>query len=124
MVIVQVVGGRMPGTSKRKVSPGRRANSSVTPQQPLQSADFVVYSLEDCTQCEALKSYLRHQGFSYREEDMGSAASLTELRIHGIFTMEAPVLQKGEQFLTTDELFAAGKLREDVILTLRAGDPR
>jgi len=124
MVIVQVVGGRMPGTSQRKVSPGGRANPSGTSQQPLKGADFVVYSLEDCSQCETLKSYLRGQGFSYAEEDMGTAASLTELRIRGIFTMEAPVLRKGETFLTTDDLFAAGKLCEGVILALRVGDPR
>jgi glutaredoxin len=84
----------------------------------------VVYSLEDCTQCEALKSYLRREGLSYTEEDMSTAASLTELRMHGVFTMEAPVLRKGEKFLTADDLFTAGELREDVIRALREGDRR
>jgi glutaredoxin len=95
---------------------------SVTLQQPAEGPDLVVYSLEDCPQCEALKSYLRSQGFSFTEEDMGSASSLTELRVHGVFTMEAPVLQKGETFLTIDDLFTAGRLREDTIRAFQAGD--
>ncbi|MDD1674298.1 MAG: glutaredoxin family protein [Methanomicrobiales archaeon] len=124
MVIVQVVGVRMPGTSQKKLSPRGPAKPPFRPLQPAEGADLVVYSLEDCSQCEALKSYLRRQGFSFTEEDMGSAASLTELRMCGIFTMEAPVLRKGEKFLTTDDLFAAGKLREDAVWAMQEGGSR
>jgi glutaredoxin len=93
-------------------------------REPVSREKLVVYSLEECTQCEALKSYLRREGLFYTEEDMSTAASLTELRIHGVFAMEAPVLRQGEKFLTTDDLFTAGKLREDVIRALREGDRR
>jgi len=114
----------MPGTSQKKLSSREQAKSSVRLLQPAEGAALVVYSLEDCSQCEALKSFLRREGYSFTEEDMGSAAALTDLRMNGIFTMEAPVLRKGERFLTTDDLFTAGKLREDIIRTLQEGDSR
>jgi hypothetical protein len=43
---------------------------------------------------------------------MSSAESLTELRVNGVFAMEAPVLRSGDLFLTTAELFAKGKVRD------------
>jgi glutaredoxin len=73
---------------------------------------LTVYTLENCPNCEMLKTYLRSRRISYAEKDMSSAESLTELRVNGVFAMEAPVLRSDELFLTSAELFSAGKVRE------------
>ena len=49
---------------------------------------------------------------------MASAEALTELRMGGIFVREAPVLQKGEEFYTSADLFAGGAFREDLVADL------
>ena len=54
---------------------------------------------------------------------MSSAASLTELRVNGVFAMEAPVLRQGDTFLTTLELFSGGKVKEDSVGKLAGGEP-
>jgi hypothetical protein len=42
--------------------------------------------------------------------DMSTPEALTELRINGVFTLSAPVLQAGEDFYTVDELFSGDVL--------------
>ena len=76
---------------------------------------LIIYTLEHCPNCELLKSYLDGIGVTYTEEDMSSAASLTELRVNGIFVEEAPVLRNNLVFLTSRELFSAGKVRAEII---------
>jgi hypothetical protein len=51
---------------------------------------------------------------------MASAEALTELRINGVFVQEAPVLQKGDAFYTSADLFTGGALREDLVAGLIA----
>jgi len=52
---------------------------------------------------------------------MSTAESLTELRINGIFVSEAPVLQNGDNFLTSHDLFSGGHVREENVTQLLAG---
>ena len=73
---------------------------------------LVIYTLENCPNCEMLKDFLRSRRVSFTERDMSSAESLTELRVNGVFAMEAPVLRSDELFLTSLNLFAGGKVRE------------
>lgn len=73
---------------------------------------LIVYTLENCPNCEMLKDYLHSRRIMYTEKDMSSAESLTELRVNGVFAMEAPVLRSDELFLTSPELFSGGKVRE------------
>jgi glutaredoxin len=84
---------------------------------------LTVYTLENCPNCELLKDFLKRKGLKFSEEDMASAASLTELRVNGVFAMEAPVLRQGETFLTTAELFSGGKVKEDSVGRLAGGRP-
>jgi glutaredoxin len=77
-----------------------------------ENPSLIVYSLENCPNCEMLKEYLASRRVSYVEKDMSSAESLTDLRVNGVFAMEAPVLRKDDLFLTSAELFSAGKVRE------------
>jgi glutaredoxin len=76
---------------------------------------LTVYTLENCPNCELLKDFLKRKGIRFQEEDMSSAASLTELRVNGVFAMEAPVLRWGDTFLTTLDLFSGGKVKEDSV---------
>ena len=41
---------------------------------------------------------------------MTTPEALTELRINGVFTLSAPVLQADETFYTVEELFSGEKL--------------
>jgi glutaredoxin len=83
-------------------------------------AGFIVYTLDFCPRCEILKKYLASCNIEFLTEDMSSAASLTELRVNGIFVQEAPVLQKGKKFLTCKELFNGSEnVNESVITALQ-----
>ncbi len=73
---------------------------------------LILYTLENCPNCEMLKDYLKTRKVRYHEKDMSSAESLTDLRVNGCFAMEAPVLRKNDLFLTSAELFAGGKVRD------------
>jgi len=54
------------------------------------------------------------------ECDMTSAEALTELRMNGVFVQEAPVLQKGDMFYTSADLFPRGVFQEDLVAGLIA----
>jgi glutaredoxin len=86
------------------------------------SSPVTVYTLEDCPQCELLKEYLQDNNIAYKEEDMGSAGPLTELRLHGVFVREAPVLRIGDTFLTSAELFTRGEIKKDALSGILSGD--
>ncbi|MEI6840434.1 MAG: glutaredoxin family protein [Methanomicrobiales archaeon] len=85
------------------------------------SPQLTIYTLELCPNCELLKEYLTGRMVPFQERDMSTAESMTELRINGIFVSEAPVLQNGDHFLTSIELFSGGKVREDSVTQLLAG---
>ena len=83
---------------------------------------LIVYTLELCPNCDLLKGFLKKNGIAYSERDLSTAESLTELRVNGVFVNEAPVLQKGEDFYTSADLFPAGKLDDGHITKLISGD--
>ena len=84
--------------------------------------ELIVYTLELCPNCDKLKAFLKKKSYAYSERDLSSAESLTELRVNGVFVNEAPVLQKGEDFFTSADMFPAGKLDEKHLATLISGD--
>jgi hypothetical protein len=43
---------------------------------------------------------------------MGTPEALTELRINGVFTLSAPVLQEEDNFYTLEDLFSGDNLRD------------
>jgi glutaredoxin len=83
---------------------------------------LIVYTLEHCPNCDQLKGFLRKNAHTYSERNLSSAESLTELRINSVFVNEAPVLQKGEVFYTSADLFPNGKLDEKHIIRLISGE--
>lgn len=71
---------------------------------------YRVYSTPSCPRCEQLKAALVRAGIAYDNMDMSTPESLTELRINGVFTLSAPVLQADDKFYTVDELFSGDTL--------------
>lgn len=86
------------------------------------ATSVIVYTLENCPNCELLKEYLVKNNISFAEEDMADAAALTELRVNGVFVREAPVLRRGSVFLVSRQLFASGNVKEDVVVGLCKGE--
>lgn len=85
------------------------------------TVELIVYSLETCPHCEMLKKFLKKGGYKYSERDLSTAEALTELRINGVFVNEAPVLQRGEEFYTSADLFPAGELDEKKLKCVLSG---
>ncbi len=69
-----------------------------------------VYSTSNCPNCRVLKQLLERMNVQYKEVDMATPAALTELRMNGVFTMAAPVLQVDNKFYTYGELFSQERL--------------
>ena len=82
---------------------------------------LIVYTLEYCPNCDLLKGFLKKGGYAFTERDLSTAESLTELRMNGVFVNEAPVLQKNDDFFTSEVLFPSGKLDGAQITRLIAG---
>jgi len=74
--------------------------------------NLTVYSTSACPRCEQLKAALKKAGLSYENQDMSTPEALTELRVNGVFTLMAPVLQADDSFYTVEELFEGELLRD------------
>jgi glutaredoxin len=63
-----------------------------------------VYSTATCPNCTVLKAMLKTEAIEFSEVNMASPAGLTDLRMAGVFTMSAPVLQIGLNISYMNEL--------------------
>jgi len=72
---------------------------------------YRVYSTPACPKCEQLKKALADANINFDKMDMTSPEALTELRVNGVFTLSAPVLQVEERFYTVEELFEGDRIR-------------
>ena len=77
-----------------------------------------VYTTKLCPDCKQVKAFLAAEGEAFEEVDLSTVDALTELRLNGIFTLVAPVLQIGSVFLTHPDLFTDGTLRKERIKEL------
>jgi glutaredoxin len=73
---------------------------------------YRVYSTKSCPKCEHLKKALAKTGVKFENLDMATPEALTELRVNGVFTLSAPVLQVDERFYTVDDLFEGESLKD------------
>jgi glutaredoxin len=103
--------------SKNNIGMIVRGNSLV-----VQNPQIIVYTLENCPNCEILKEYLEREGAAYGIRNMMDPAALTELRLNGVFVREAPVLQKGKKFLTSTDIFENGTVIDGMVAPLITGD--
>ncbi len=74
-----------------------------------------IYSTRNCPNCRVLKQFLANKNVPFTEVDMATPAALTELRINGLFTMTAPVLQVGNKFHTYNELFTQDRINPSML---------
>ena len=77
-----------------------------------------IYSTKNCPNCRVLKQFMENAKVQFTEVDMATPAALTELRMSGVFTMAAPVLQIGNKFHTYNELFMQDRINQDKIESL------
>ncbi len=74
--------------------------------------NYRIYSTKACPKCEQLKKALKSAGLQFEDLDMGTPEALTELRVNGVFTLSAPVLQVDDKFYTVDDLFDEDRLKD------------
>jgi glutaredoxin len=74
--------------------------------------DCKLYSTKSCPKCEQLKMALSKEKVQFETLDMATPKALTELRVNGVFTLAAPVLQVEERFYTVEDLFDGDKLKD------------
>ena len=79
---------------------------------------IIIYSTKNCPNCRVLKQFVENAKVQFTEVDMATPAALTELRMNGVFTMAAPVLQIGNKFHTYTELFIKDRINQEKIQTL------
>ena len=72
----------------------------------------VVYTTKTCPKCEQLKKELKEHGADFQNMDMSTPQALTELRVNGVFTLAAPVLQIDDKFYTVEELFDGDTIKD------------
>lgn len=80
---------------------------------------YVVYSTKTCPKCEQLKKTLKGLSIDFETLDMSTPEALTELRVNGVFTLAAPVLQADDKFFTVDDLFDGDNIKNLQSLGLR-----
>lgn len=73
-------------------------------------SDILIYSTSNCPNCRVLKAHLQKKKVQFKETDMATPEALTELRMNGVFTMAAPVLQVGNRFYTYNDLFTGDEI--------------
>jgi len=75
--------------------------------------DISIYSTSNCPNCRVLKQSIEKMNVEFNEVDMSTPESLTELRMNGVFTMAAPVLQVDNKFYTYEELFTQDRINTE-----------
>lgn len=80
--------------------------------------EIQIYSTVNCPNCRVLKHFFETRNIQYKEVDMATPAALTELRMNGVFTMSAPVLQVGSRFFITKELFSQERIDQSRLESL------
>ena len=78
----------------------------------------VVYSTANCPKCEKLKHGLQGGELEFTEMDMTSKEAQIELRFNDVFTVNAPVLQVGDDFFTSDQIFIGDGIKNDIISSI------
>ncbi|HJH32291.1 MAG TPA: glutaredoxin [Methanosarcinaceae archaeon] len=76
---------------------------------------IIIYTTQTCPKCEQLKKVLKSNNVSFDVADMSTAESLTELRVNGVFTVTAPVLQVGDEFMEYEKLFNGADVNLDAL---------
>ena len=84
--------------------------------------DISIYSTSNCPNCRVLKQSIEKMNLEFKEFDMSTPESLTELRMNGVFTMAAPVLQVSNRFYTYEQLFTQDGIDKKKLESIISGN--
>lgn len=80
----------------------------------------IVFSLDNCPNCEKLKETLKANGIEFEEWDLSDKKSLFELRYRACFPKEAPVLMTDKNVYESKAIFGSlGEVKEEILNQLR-----
>ena len=68
-------------------------------------SNVIVYTMENCPNCDRLKATLKELGIDFKEQDLETKEAIIELRYHACFPNEAPVLQCGRSCFESKNIF-------------------
>lgn len=77
-----------------------------------------VYSKKNCVNCDALKNLLDKKSIIYNTVRIDTPEALTELRVNGVFTMSAPVLQIDNKFFTMEDMIASNMSNQNAAMVI------
>lgn len=66
--------------------------------------NVIVYTMENCPNCRATKELLTRNHIDFGEKIMEDPDVMTELNIHKMFPLSAPLILYDGKYLTFDEL--------------------
>jgi glutaredoxin len=77
-------------------------------------AEITIYTTPTCPKCNKLKAFMQDKSIPFNTSDMSTPEALTELRFNGVFTITAPVLQVGDRFFESGEIFKGGEVNGEI----------
>lgn len=77
-----------------------------------------IYTTKICPNCKMLKQILEQFNMSYKEVNISTAESLTELSINNVFTRSAPVLRIKNKFYTVKELCTGNDIDKNKVVNI------
>lgn len=80
--------------------------------------EITIYTLKNCPNCEMLKALLKRENIEFKQLNMNTPQTMTELSTNNVFTMSAPVLQIDNKFYTTKELLTNGIIDKNILKNL------
>ena len=77
---------------------------------------IVVFTLENCPNCERLKAWLKKNNKPFLEQDLSDtrAAEIITMRMKGVFPNEAPAMRIGSLYFLSQYIFDAHGISEMV----------
>jgi hypothetical protein len=66
---------------------------------------IIIYTVENCPNCEKLKERLNGFGIEYEERNIETIEAIIDLRCLGCFPQEAPVLRVGKNYYESTDFF-------------------
>jgi hypothetical protein len=71
-------------------------------------SSIIVYTIENCPNCDKLKSTLRDLAIDFEERNLETKEAIIDLRVLGCFPQEAPVLRYMNSVYESPSLFGEG----------------
>lgn len=68
-------------------------------------SNVIVYTMENCPNCDRLKATLKGLDIDFEERDLETKEAILELRYCACFPQEAPVLQCGKRCYESKSIF-------------------